>query len=455
MDSTNVPGSSDSSPGAPRAGHDDTYVDAVRRSAGDPELLEQLYQGARGSGESRVFAAAIATVRQESPANLLYGAWYYRLRQPIADAQPGRLGATWRWVVPISILLGAAFWLLSDPSLKLADNIPLLALLAAPLTGLALVIFLAGAGHRGYLNAQVAGVVLLGLIGYVLGVASMAGTTGLTRILLHVPLLAWGAIGLAALGWRSAARERFAFLTKSIEAIGTGGDFAIAGGIFAVIAIGMFTALSVALPDPLMRLLVAVVAGLVPLFAIAAIYDPAAGPLQQEFGRGFGRILTVIMRVLLVLSLVVLVIYVAVIPFNFMAPFQNRDVLIVYNVMLFGIMGLLIGVTPLSTEELTPRLGGWLRAGIVAVAALVALVSLYALAAVLYRTIGDGDLTMNRATIIGWNVINIAILLALLIGQVRAGRGRWAEAVQRAIAGGAIAYVAWAAFVALALPWLL
>lgn len=430
-----------------------SYLDAVRARAGDPERLEQLFQAARSSGETRDFAAAIASVRQEAPANLLYGAWYYRLRRPIADVQSSRLASTWTWVVPISVLLGVAVWLLSDPILTLAGNIPLLALLAAPLTGLALIIFLAGAGHRGYTDALVAGLVLLGLIGYALGTASMAGANRLTLIVLHVPLLAWAAIGLAALGWRSSARNRFAFLTKSIEAIGTGGIFAIAGGIFAAITLGLFQALSVTVPDPLVRLLAAGVAGLVPVFAVATVYDPTTSPIEQDFGRGLGRILAVLMRVLLALSLIVLVIYIPVIAFNFMVPFNQRQVLIIYNVMLFGIMGLLIGVTPLSTQELAPRLRGLLRAGIVAVAALVTLVSVYALAATVYRTV-TGQLTLNRATIIGWNVINIGILVALLAGQLRAGRSRWAESVQSVIAGGAIAYVAWAAFVALVLPWL-
>jgi len=437
---------------APPDGRAGTYLDAVRSSASDPERIEQLYQMARSSGETRVFAAAIATVRQEAPASLLYGAWYYRLRQSIADAQPSRLGSTWIWVVPLSVLLGAVVWLLSDPTFTLAGNIPLLTLLAAPLTGLTLVLFLAGAGHRGYTNALVAGLVLLGLIGYALGIASSAGMSRLTLIVLHLPLLAWAAIGLAALGWRSSARNRFAFLTKSIEAIGTGGVFAIAGGIFAGITLGMFQALSVTVPDPLVRLLVAGVAGLVPVFAVATVYDPTKSPIEQDFGRGLSGVLAVLMRVLLALSLLVLVIYLPVIAFNFAAPFTTRQVLIVYNVMLFGIMGVLIGVTPLTTEELAPRLRALLRAGIVALAALVTLVSLYALSATVYRTVGDG-LTMNRATIIGWNVINIGILVALLAGQLRAGRSRWAESVQSVIAGGAFAYVAWAALVALALPW--
>ena len=121
--------------------------------------------------------------------------------------------------------------------------------------------------------------------------------------------------------------------------------------------------------------------------------------------------------------------------------------------MLFGVIALLIGSTPVTSDGLAPRTQSLLRGAIVAVAALTALVSIYALAATVYRT-SIYDFTMNRTTIIGWNLINIALLIALLVGQMRASRERWAEAIRAVFAWGAIAYVVWAAVVALALPWL-
>mgnify|MGYP000299541529 CR=1 FL=1 len=44
-----------------------------------------------------------------------------------------------------------------------------------------------------------------------------------------------------------------------------------------------------------------------------------------------------------VLTLALLVVYLAFIPFNFRAPFENREVLISYNAMLFAVMALLLG----------------------------------------------------------------------------------------------------------------
>jgi hypothetical protein len=71
------------------------------------------------------------------------------------------------------------------------------------------------------------------------------------------------------------------------------------------------------------------------------------------------------------------------IPFYFSAPFENRDVLIVYNLMLFAIVGLLIGALPIQGGELSPDLQRVLRIGIVAVAGLAVPVSLHALSAVI------------------------------------------------------------------------
>jgi hypothetical protein len=56
---------------------------------------------------------------------------------------------------------------------------------------------------------------------------------------------------------------------------------------------------------------------------------------------------------------------------------------------------------------------------LIAVALLAVVVSLYALAAIGYRT-WEGGITLNRLTIIGWNVINIGILALLLLRQRRA-----------------------------------
>jgi hypothetical protein len=159
------------------------------------------------------------------------------------------------------------------------------------------------------------------------------------------------------------------------------------------------------------------------------------------------------MRILLPLTLLVLVAYLVFIPFNFMEPFRRREVLVVYNVMLFAIMGLLIGVTPMRESDLSSRHLSWLRKGVLAVTVLAGLISLYALSATIYRTLtDDAGLTMNRLTIIGWNIINIGLLSLWSYRYYKAGPKLWIQSLQSTLSMGTIGYVVWTVFLVLAIP---
>jgi len=185
--------------------------------------------------------------------------------------------------------------------------------------------------------------------------------------------------------------------------------------------------------------------------AVATMYDPQVSPEAQDFSQGLSKFVFTTMRLLLPLTLVVLVIYLFAIPFNFTAPFYNRNLLIVYNVMQFAIIGLLIGATPLKVEDLSSRLQIWLRRGIIAVSALALIISLYALSAVIYRTVIDG-ITLNRTTIIGWNIINIVILGMMIYTQMMKGITGWHERLQVVFSKATTVYLVWSILLMLALP---
>ena len=206
-------------------------------------------------------------------------------------------------------------------------------------------------------------------------------------------------------------------------------------------------------PELVQRLFIAGGGGLIPVVATAVIYNPTVPPAEQAFDEGLSKLVALLMRILLPLTLLVLLVYLAFIPFNFRAPFDNRDVLIIYNGMLFAVVALLVGATPVSLADISPRLARWLRLGIIAVAALALIVSLYALAAILYRTALD-RLTPNRLAFIGWNVVNIGLLFLVLLFQARAKEGRWLHGLYRAYSAGTVAYAVWTLVVILAIPWL-
>jgi hypothetical protein len=444
-------------------------LSAVQAAAGDPARLETLYQSACASGAAQGFAAAIESAWAEEPANLLYGAWHYRLlsapvaETPAAATSDGQASerTVWQWrvAIPLSILLGFIFWILSAPGLTLSvEQTPAFVLIAPPLAAAFLIGFLAVGARAHYMRAALLIAALVALTVYVevVGSLNIAGSADLAETyqylaIIHLPVIAWGLVGLSLLGLSLSASSVFAFLTKSIEAIGTGGVFAIAGGIFVVLTVGLFQTLNINLDETVARLLLAGGAGLIPLIAVSAVYDTSAAPERQEFRRGFGKILAVLMQALLALSLIVMLIYVLVIPFNFSEPFTHRETLIIYNIVLIGVMGVLLGATPYAASDLAPAMQRLVRAGIIFLAVMVVGVSIYALAAVLYRTVGDA-LTMNRLTVIGWNVINIAILILLLIRQALGGRANWIASLHDTFRWAAIAYLGWALFVLIASP---
>ena len=435
-----------------------TYQDAMRGASANPQALEDLYQSAYAAGAVERFSADLLAVRAMASPNLLYDAWYYRLQRVASPTQPARQQFNWRLAVGVSVALGLILWGLSAPRLTIDSYLPLLALLWAPITAVALIAYLTLTARTGYLRAALAigALALLAAYTILLPILRPFATdhTYLDLMLAHTPLLAWAAVGAVALGWRASVGRRFAVLAKSLEVMAVAGVALIVGGVFAGLTFGIFSALGVQPPDVLLRLLIIGGGGLIPTLALASVYDPTLPPDRQDAQHGVGRILSLLFRALLPLTALVLLVYIALIPFNFGQPFHNRNALIIYNVALFAVMGLLLGATPLAAADAPKRLAVWLRVGIILVASLALLVSLYALAAILYRTAYD-HLTMNRLTVIGWNIVNIMLLIVLLVAQFRARRaGDWVGALQNMFRVAIAAYILWALVLALALPWL-
>lgn len=434
--------------------------------AEDPAALELLYQTAREAGEETAFQTAIDAQHADHPDNLLFAAWFYRLRQ--ASEEVKTFAVAWGWVIPLAVANGLLFWWLSDFDRFMLETvggqtrpreiIPLILLLAGPISAAFVLTFLTAVGRRPWWRSAGIAAALLGAAGYVILFYPQAGTRSfqeqyLVLMVLHIALLAWAGVGTFLIFENRNPASRFAFLIKSLEVFITGGLFVIAGGLFSGITIGLFAALNIELSDIALRLMFAGGGGLLPVVAAAVIYNPRLPPAAQAFDEGLSKLIALLMRFLLPLTLLVLVIYLGFIPFNFFEPFDNRDVLIIYNGMLFAVIALLMGATPIRLGDLSHRLARWLRPALIAVAALALIVSIYALTAILYRTAFD-RLTPNRLTFIGWNITNIVLLSLILYFQARSKTGDWLPALYRAYSAGTVAYAAWTLFVILALPWL-
>jgi len=442
------------------------YARAIEAALTDPKQLEALYQQARRNGTTGDFVAEIRRRYTAAPDHLLLAAWYYRL-------QPAETGAAaapapeltiarprpiqWRLAIPLSLALAFLYGLLTQKPLEfLPQNMPLLFLTWAPAAAALVIAFLTLARSPVVWRRPagwIIGVMVVSV--YVVAMIRSRMPRGPDQysdlMLSHLPALGWVAVAFVLLRWRESARDYFAFLIKSVEVGLTGGIYGAAAGVFLGITTGLFAAIGIQFSDEVMRWLFPGVVGLIPVLAVASVYDPQLPPAGQRFDQGLARLITTLGRIFLPLTLIVLVIYLLSIPANFWKPFEQRDVLIVYNLMLFAVMGLIVIATPLRADDVPEQYRDYLRRGILAVAALTLLVSLYALSATVYRTT-LGGWTINRLTIIGWNSINIGLLAVFLYRQWRFGRAAWIESSHNTFRLGLIAYALWILFLVLALP---
>jgi len=441
-----------------------SFLETLQTLAHDPEQMEATYRNALDSGDSEAFKSAVEDAYASNPDSLLLAAWHFRLAKTVRQAKEHFVA--WGWAIPLAVLNGLLFWWLSADGYQIPmtrfDGVeygfmPLVVALGVPIAALCVIAYLCGVGDRRWPRALVCGLVPFAIAAYGLLLYQQAGPRPYQEQYLglfaaHLALLGWAAVGVYLLWDHGDAENRLAFIKKSIELLVMGGIFGAAGGVFIAITMALFQALDVTVPETIQRLLIAGGAGLVPVLVAAIAYNPNSAPREQSLAQGLSKLIGLLLRILLPMTLLVLAIYVAFIPFNFSAPFQDRDMLVTSNIMLFAVVALLVGATPVGQESVSPRLERWLRRGVIAVAALALVVSLYALAAIAYRTAID-RLTPNRLAFIGWNVINIGLLGLVLWYQRNAGNGRWRQALYRAIRAASLAYVAWALISILVTPW--
>jgi len=442
-------------------------AETIENLSDNPEALERAYHQAVQDGAEVSFAEAIEASYARAGDNLLLAAWHYRLAY--AAAQVKDRVVAWGWALPLGVLNGLLLWLLSDDqrfSIQLTNPLtgasttlmPVVALAAVPVSAAMIALFLTVVGRGRWSRLLAVSVGLAAGVAYVLLLfpqiwPRLFQQQYLSLMVLHIGLMAWAAVGIVALARRGDAENRFAFLVRSLEAFVVAGLLAIAGGLLTAITFGLFNALGIQPPDVVLRLFVAGGGGLIAVVAVALVYDPTAAPSEQATDEGLTKLVALLMRLLLPLAVGVLLVYLAFIPFNWREPFENRDVLMIFNAMLFAVVALLVGATPVHGAELGEKMQTWLRRGVIALAILALVVSLYALAAIVYRTAND-RITPNRLIFIGWNLVNITILVVLLVLQARSGRPRWLPAMHRTFAAGAVLYLALSVAGLLVVPWL-
>ena len=439
-------------------------TDRIESLRSDPRGLERLHRESLEAGDEEAFTEAIRMCAEEHPEDPLLSVWTYRLdlRSPYPIRESGTAGdethqlRRWWIAVAVSIALGVLFALIAGgrPPIPIpGESAPSFWIGWGPLTALGILFYLALNQRSRAASFGAAAAVVLLLAAFA-GLVTGSRTDDVAVLTaLHLPCCAWSAVGIALChGYPDPARQGYAYLVKSAETLLTGLIYLAAGAVFLALTYGIFAVLGIELPERGVLTAAAWIIGAVPVLALVSVYDASASPASQDWSPGLARTLRLLTRLLLPLALVVLVVYVLwFIPSYFMRAFEEREVLIVYNATILAILVLLTLVVSGPGGGRPARQDRLLRYGVVLLGGLTLILNVYALAAIVARTL-EGGLTPNRCAVLGWNGTTLLMMTVVGIQIWRRRADPWLEVFRTWASRAALLAGAWSLWVLIVLP---
>jgi hypothetical protein len=220
---------------------------------------------------------------------------------------------------------------------------------------------------------------------------------------IHLVLLMWCIYGLVFIGFDLKDKN------KRIEFIRHNGDLAImgaliliAGGILTGITIGLFSAINIHIQKFYMDNVVIV--GLV-CAPIVTKY------IIENYVTLTNKIAPIIADIFSPLVLITLIIYLIAIVVSGKDPYNDRDFLLIFNIMLLGVMGIIV----FSVSETSLKKKQKFNEMLLFILSIITLIiDLIALSAIFYR-LREYGITPNRLAVLGSNILIFGNLVLIMI----------------------------------------
>jgi hypothetical protein len=218
------------------------------------------------------------------------------------------------------------------------------------------------------------------------------------------------------------------------------GILILAGFLFSGLVLGMFELINLNIQEFYFRYIA--------IFGIAAI--PVIGTyLVEQNPELVNKISPVIARIFTPLVFVTLLIFLIALLGKGQSPFNDRDLLLIFNGILIGVMAIILFSLNEIGKFIRPEISLIVLLGL----ALLAILSNgIALSAIIYRLFSFG-ITVNRTAILGGNLLILCNLLLVIRNLILALRKKATiEKIENSIAAFLPAYGIWAAIVTFLFP---
>lgn len=288
-------------------------------------------------------------------------------------------------------------------------------------------------------KAILAGITVLAIV-YINALPGIETDT-LILACIHLPLILWGLLGVAYSGTELRNSERrLSYLRFNGEAAVMSVLLGIAGLLLSGITFGLFDLIGIKIEEFFANYFV--VFGL-PAIPILGVYLSYSNPQLVN------KVSPLIAKIFSPLVLVMLVIYLGAIVFTGKDPYNDRDFLLIFNLLLIGVMALIFfSIAENSTKERQP-FGIWI---LFLLSLVTILVNAVALSAIIFR-ISEWGITPNRLAVLGSNVLMLFHLLIVAKSLYQSALGKLpVSGVGKSIVRYLPAYLFWASVVVFLFP---
>lgn len=216
---------------------------------------------------------------------------------------------------------------------------------------------------------------------------------------IHLPLLLWAVLGFSYVGDNIRSYHNgLDFLRYNGDLVIMTGLLAIAGGMLTGITIGLFSVIGFNIEEFYFDNVV--------VFGLPAV--PILGTyITQTNPQLVNKVSPVIAKIFSPLVLIMLVVYLAAMLFSGKDPYNDRDFLMVFNLLLIGVMAIILFSVAETSKRNENRTGIFI---LFALSIVTVIVNGIALSAILFR-ISEWGITPNRLAVLGVNILILANLL--------------------------------------------
>ena len=223
---------------------------------------------------------------------------------------------------------------------------------------------------------------------------------------IHMAIFLWSLLGFAFVGNQDNTEKRLGYLRYNGDLLVMTTLIVIAAGILSGVTVGLFSLIGINIENFYFENIVIFGLPAAPIFATFLI---------KTNPQLVGKVSPVIAKIFSPLVLAMLLIYLTAIVYTGKDPYNDREFLMVFNVLLIGVMAIIFFSIAETFRATLSRLEKWT---LPLLSVMTLIVNGIALSAILFR-ISEWGITPNRAAVLGGNVLIIINLLLVTIQLFR------------------------------------